>query len=52
MDALIGYSGFVGSTLLKQRHFDSLFRSTNIDEIVGKTFDMVVCAGAPAQMVG
>lgn len=49
MDALIGYSGFVGSTLLKQRHFDSLYRSTNIDEIVGKSFDTVVCAGAPAQ---
>lgn len=49
MDALIGYSGFVGSTLLKQRHFDSLYRSTNIDEIAGKTFDTVVCAGAPAQ---
>lgn len=49
MDALIGYSGFVGSTLLKQRHFDSLYRSTNIDEISGKVFDTVVCAGAPAQ---
>ncbi|MDE1185933.1 MAG: pyridine nucleotide transhydrogenase [Pantoea sp.] len=49
MDALIGFSGFVGTTLLKQRHFDSLYRSTNIDEIVGQTFDTVVCAGAPAQ---
>ncbi|MBJ9296317.1 NAD(P)-dependent oxidoreductase [Citrobacter werkmanii] len=49
MDALIGYSGFVGTTLLKQRHFDALYRSTNIDEIVGKAFDTVVCAGAPAQ---
>lgn len=49
MDALIGFSGFVGTTLLKQHHFDSLFRSTNIDEIVGQTFDTVVCAGAPAQ---
>lgn len=49
MDALIGYSGFVGTTLLRQRRFDALYRSTNIDEIVGKTFDSVVCAGAPAQ---
>lgn len=49
MDALIGYSGFVGSILLKQRHFDALYRSTNIDEAVGKTFDTVVCAAAPAQ---
>ena len=46
---LIGYSGFVGSTLLKQAAFESLYRSTNIGEIEGKSFDMVVCAGAPAQ---
>lgn len=48
-NALIGFSGFVGSTLLKQTSFESLFRSTNIGEIEGKSFDMVVCAGAPAQ---
>jgi hypothetical protein len=48
-NALIGFSGFVGSTLLKQTPFESLYRSTNIGEINGKSFDMVVCAGAPAQ---
>lgn len=48
-NALIGFSGFVGSTLLKQAHFESLYRSTNIGEITGKPFDTVVCAGAPAQ---
>jgi nucleoside-diphosphate-sugar epimerase len=48
-DALIGFSGFVGSTLLKQAHFSSLFRSTNIHEIENRDFDSVVCAGAPAQ---
>ncbi len=48
-DALIGYSGFVGSTLLKQAPFEALYRSTNIGEIVGNSFDTVVCAGAPAQ---
>lgn len=47
--ALIGYSGFVGSTLLRQTHFDALYRSTNIGEIKGQVFDSVVCAGAPAQ---
>jgi hypothetical protein len=47
--ALIGFSGFVGSTLLKQAHFEALFRSNNINDIVGKDFDVVVCAGAPAQ---
>jgi len=48
-DALIGYSGFVGSTLLRQRPFEALFRSTNIADIVGQRFGTVVCAGAPAQ---
>lgn len=48
-NALIGYSGFVGGTLLKQAEFGSLYRSTNISEIRGQSFDTVVCAGAPAQ---
>jgi hypothetical protein len=46
-DALIGSTGFVGSSLLRQRAFDSLYRSTNIHEIDGGRFDTVVCAGAP-----
>ena len=48
-NCLIGFSGFVGSTLLKQTSFDSLYRSTNIHDIEGQSFDTVVCAGAPAQ---
>ena len=48
-NALIGYTGFVGSTLLKQATFKSLYRSTNINTIEGLSFDTVVCAGAPAQ---
>lgn len=48
-NALIGFSGFVGSTLLKQAHFSALYRSTNIHEIKNREFDVVVCAGAPAQ---
>jgi hypothetical protein len=47
--ALIGFSGFVGATLLKQARFDALYRSTNISDIENKLFDTVVCAGAPAQ---
>lgn len=47
--ALIGFSGFVGTTLLKQVHFDALYRSSNIQEICGNEFDVVVCAGVPAQ---
>jgi len=48
-DALIGYSGFVGTTLLKQHPFEHRFRSVNINEINGGEFDLVVCAAAPAQ---
>lgn len=47
--ALIGFTGFVGNSLQKQTSFDAFYRSTNIQEIVGKEFDMVICAGAPAQ---
>ena len=50
-NALIGFSGFVGSTLLKQLVFSSLslYRSTNIQEIDSQEFNFVLCAGAPAQ---
>ena len=48
-NALIGFSGFVGSTLLQQTRFGCLYRSTNIQDIEGQSFDTVLCAGAPAQ---
>ncbi|MBB4813043.1 MULTISPECIES: NAD(P)-dependent oxidoreductase [Pseudomonas] len=48
-NALIGYSGYVGGTLLKQTAFASLYRSTNIGDIDHQSFDTVVCAAAPAQ---
>ncbi len=47
--ALIGCSGFVGSTLLKQRHFEGLYRSTNIREMMEREFDLVVCCGVSAK---
>ncbi|MEX5411182.1 pyridine nucleotide transhydrogenase [Atlantibacter hermannii] len=47
--ALIGFTGFVGTTLMKQTQFDAFYRSTNIEDIKGKKFDVIVCAGAPAQ---
>jgi hypothetical protein len=46
--ALIGHTGFVGSNLRTQGHFDAFFNSTNIEAIGGSEFDLVVCAGAPA----
>jgi len=39
----------VGSTILKQAAFQSLYRSTNIEDIKDKYFETVVCAAAPAQ---
>lgn len=47
-DALIGFSGFVGSVLLRQTDFVGRFRSTNIAEVGDAEWDTVVCAAAPA----
>ncbi len=46
--ALIGFTGFVGSNILKQGQFDDLYNSKNILEIKGKEYDEVYCAAAPA----
>ncbi|WDF72869.1 sugar nucleotide-binding protein [Novosphingobium sp. KACC 22771] len=48
--ALVGYTGFVGSTLTRARGFDDMFNSRNIGDIAGQSYDMVVCAAAPATM--
>lgn len=47
--ALIGATGFVGTTLLRQRDFDACFHSRNVEQLGELEFDLVVCAGAPAQ---
>jgi nucleoside-diphosphate-sugar epimerase len=47
--ALIGHTGFVGGNLLRQRPFGALFNSKNIDQIDGRSFDLVVCSGARAE---
>jgi nucleoside-diphosphate-sugar epimerase len=47
--ALIGHTGFVGSNLLRQRPFEAVFNSSNIDEIRGRGFDLLVVAGARAE---
>ena len=45
MDALIGYTGFVGSNVAKQYSFDEKYNSSNIHEIQNKEFNLIVCAG-------
>jgi len=43
--ALIGYTGFVGSNILAARDFDDLYNSSNIDDIRGREYDLVVSSG-------
>lgn len=43
--ALIGYTGFVGSNLLDAYGFDDLYNSSNITDIAGRNYDLVVSAG-------
>ena len=50
MDALIGYTGFVGGCLRRQRGFDQYVNRSNIDALAGAAFDTVVCAAAPGSM--
>jgi nucleoside-diphosphate-sugar epimerase len=47
--ALIGFSGFVGGNLLRQRPFSATFNSKNIEQICGRAFDLVVVAGVRAE---
>ncbi|PSW65238.1 NAD(P)-dependent oxidoreductase [Photobacterium leiognathi subsp. mandapamensis] len=47
-NAIIGYTGFVGSNICKQRTFEYLYNSKNIQDICGKEFDELVITGVPA----
>lgn len=48
MDALIGYTGFVGSNLCRDDRFDLFYNSKNVHEMKGRHFGRVVCAGVSA----
>ncbi len=47
--ALVGATGFVGSSLSRQRRFGAKFSSRDVGELVRDARSLVVCAGAPAQ---
>jgi nucleoside-diphosphate-sugar epimerase len=47
--ALIGHTGFVGGNLRRQIPFDVQVNSSNVDELRGRKFHLVVCAGARAE---
>ena len=46
-EALIGYTGFVGSNLASQHAFSDVYNRSNIETIRGQSFDLIVSAGAP-----
>lgn len=45
---LIGYTGFVGSNLVRQGTFQKTYNSKNIADIRGEHFGELFCAGVPA----
>ena len=47
--ALIGSTGFVGTTLQREYKFTNCYHSTDIANIDNKSFDVVICAGASAK---
>lgn len=47
-NCLIGYTGFVGSNISRQNDFTFKYNSSNINDIKGREFNMIVCAGVPA----
>jgi hypothetical protein len=48
--ALIGYTGFVGSNINAQKTFSGTFNTSNIQDIDGATYDLVVSAANGAEM--
>ncbi|MBS5316737.1 MAG: NAD(P)-dependent oxidoreductase [Clostridiales bacterium] len=48
MNALIGYTGFVGTNLM-DKGYNHLYNSKNIYQIAGNKYDTIVCAGIRAE---
>lgn len=42
--ALLGFTGFVGSNIAARHDFDDLYNSSNIDELAGRDYGLVVTA--------
>lgn len=49
MDALVGYTGFVGSNLASSHRFNALFNSANIKDAFGSKPDLLVYSGLRAE---
>jgi nucleoside-diphosphate-sugar epimerase len=48
--ALIGYTGFVGGNIASQHEFEDLYNTSNINDIDGRDYDLVVSAATYAEM--
>ena len=49
-NALIGYTGFIGSNLLNFKKKFHKYNSKNINKIKNKQYDLVICAGTPSKI--
>ena len=47
-NALVGYTGFVGSNLTRGASFSHLYNSSNFRQMRAEQFDTIVCAGVSA----
>lgn len=50
IDALVGYSGFVGANLVAKHEFSKLYNSKNIQEAFGLNPELLVYSGVPSAM--
>jgi len=50
MDAIVGYTGFVGSNLVLKHDFAGKYNSKNIEEAYGTNPDLLVYSGVRAEM--
>ncbi|MBX9655566.1 pyridine nucleotide transhydrogenase [bacterium] len=48
--ALVGHTGFVGGHLAAQHSFDEFYNSKNVEEIAGRSFDLIAVSAMPAAM--
>lgn len=49
MNALVGYTGFVGSNIYASGQFDAVYNSKNIEEAYGTNPDLLIYAGLRAE---
>ena len=50
MEAIVGYTGFVGSNIVASHSFEGCYNSKNISAAYGTKPDLLVYSGVPAEM--